>query len=460
MDAAAAAAEAQRASAASLSEPPPPPPPDAAQLLAAAWRESEAGVITPPKPRQKGVAAAAAGGSSLGALGASLVSPRLGAAAKTSRPQPSPPKAAAAPPLCDVSAETLRSYRPLGASNGAFVGSGVMAETGSPLASRRTRLQSPAAASGFSFGPEAGAAAGAAAAPPPVRTVSDGPVQALVDPEALLAFVFPPGARHPPSAGRLVAYALHGPLGPGGRGLLGGQRRGRPLSNAELDAVVAAIEREDQLAAYAGALEVLGLEGCVTKPNPLTHLPSTDGSVLSNPDGILADVRAASQPLPSLPREAVVAMLADLPRDSVGRLSFHVVQARVLEARVRRVRDIQTPAALAVRAAEARADPLSRLASLRPPSPLGGRGKVAARLAADVAASGGHAGPVGAPGAAGVLLGGATGPVSFSRKMGDVERARTIERLLHRGSHLAANLEDLRKATLAPGIAASVTIFR
>ena len=56
--------------------------------------------------------------------------------------------------------------------------------------------------------------------------------------------------------------------------------------------------------------------------------------------------------------------------------------------------------------------------------------------------------------------GGATSPPNFSRKMGDVERARTLERMLHRSSHLAANLEDLRKAALAPGIAASVAIFR
>ena len=242
--------------------PAPAPPPDAVQLLTDAWRVSEVGVSAPPQPRGRG-----AGGSDSPRVN----SPRSGALGRATA------AAAAATALLlpgtgDVSAEMLRTYRPLGAANGAFAGSGVMAETGAPLlqlhvdASGRggggspggARRRAPGLASPGRSSPSSSSSGillhtqpNPAAAPAP-RTVAEGPIQALVDPDALLGFVFPPGARHPPSAGRLVAFAMHGPLDASGRGLLGGPRRGRPLSGFELDALVAGIEREDQLAAYTG----------------------------------------------------------------------------------------------------------------------------------------------------------------------------------------------------------------
>jgi hypothetical protein len=180
--------------------------------------------------------------------------------------------------------------------------------------------------------------------------------------------------------------------------------------------------------------------------------------VLTYPDELLAAVHAASSPLPTLPLERVVGLLADLPRDSLGRLSFHDIQARVLEARIRRVRDIQMAAPRPIQDAEARSDPLSRPAlSLRPASPLSGRGKVAARLAASVAAMG-QAGD--ADGAARAATQPLPLPPYGSCKLGDVERARAVERLLHSTSHRTANLDDLRKASRAASIAASVTIAR
>lgn len=100
--------------------------------------------------------------------------------------------------------------------------------------------------------------------------------------DELYSFVFPPGQRHPRSTGRLILYALHGPLSVDGR-LLGGRGVGRVLTDREINAMIADIEREDVLGVRSGGACARSaacassnaawtlLTGCLL---PLSHMPT------------------------------------------------------------------------------------------------------------------------------------------------------------------------------------------
>jgi len=176
----------------------------------------------------------------------------------------------------------------------------------------------------------------------------------LVDMDALMDWVFPHGQQFPRSTGRLVLFALHGPLA-GGTLLTGSRGASRALTESELLAMIAEVERDDMLAVY------------------------TAGSVAGDVAQVLTDVRAASRGLPRMSRAQVAALLADLPRDSRGRCSFHDVQKRVLGARLQRVEDLRV-----MFAAVATSDRERGLAaSMRfcAPQPAFGRGRLAESLA-------------------------------------------------------------------------------
>ena len=179
-----------------------------------------------------------------------------------------------------------------------------------------------------------------------------------VDMEQLMAFVFPPRQLHPRSSGRLILFALHGPLTPDGA-LAGGRAGSRPLTLREMDVMIRAIEREDVLAAYTG------------------------GSVLCDTAGVAVEVHAESRGLPQLSYAQVEAMFIDLPRDASGRCSFHDIQDRVLAARAQNLADAKRMYT-AVTAADR--DPAVQRTRLRPALPLAGRGSVATRLAASALA--------------------------------------------------------------------------
>lgn len=241
-----------------------------------------------------------------------------------------------------------------------------------------------------------------------------------VDVDALFEWLFPPGAAHPHAAGRLILWALHGPLGPSGA-LEGGPRGARrPLRAAELAAMIRVVEDEDAAAVHA----LLGRGGArVTAaptrgdarggrvlpwerafgPPPVDHAAALASALRTAPGGSAGGLAAE---LPRITRGAVDALLADLPRDGRGRVRFADAQARVLAARCERVgrlgaappalpggpaadANLPRPIAAVTRAAAAawahgdtrkRGTP-PRADSFRPPSPVLGRGAVARRLA-------------------------------------------------------------------------------
>lgn len=134
---------------------------------------------------------------------------------------------------------------------------------------------------------------------------------ALVDEVELFDFVFPPAQQHPRSTGRLIAFALHGPLRDGA--LVGGARGGRRLTPRELNTLIDCIEEEDSRLAFAG------------------------GSALGAPLP-----RSCATPLPNISRAQLARLLAPLPRAGGGALlPFPAVQVAVQAAREARVADLQ-----------------------------------------------------------------------------------------------------------------------
>jgi hypothetical protein len=274
----------------------------------------------------------------------------------------------------------------------------------------------------------------------------------LVDLDVLFDFVFPAGQQHPRSTGRLLLFALHGPLTRDGR-LTGGRRNGRPLTESEVTTMVWELERDDVLAVY------------------------TAGSVLGDVGAVLTAVAASATgggqvSYPRMSRAQVEAMLADLPRDSRGRCSFHDIQRRVLGARLQRVADMrQAYPPIAASAADKAAEVL-KIA----PAPIPyGRGKLADSMA--VAAATGRlpgarpsmatarAGTMTAAAAAAALTGGRAsvklvGGLDVRVKTGVVEAFRVGESLLHRNTFMIAGVADAGNSRMAPTLAANTKIIR
>jgi hypothetical protein len=247
----------------------------------------------------------------------------------------------------------------------------------------------------------------------------------------------------------------------------------------------------------------------------------TAGSVFGDVGQVLTDVRAASRGLPRMSRAHVAALLADLPRDSRGRCSFHDVQKRVLGARLQRVEDLRV-----MFAAVATSDRERGLAaSLRicAPEPVFGRGKLATSLALShgrVMAMERHGGADGAgalataftlsakesqrvrsgalaPGAGpsavsatdgGLGLGltergsvdfhagdpeaqprhsqrlsaagNVVGGLDIKHKMGEVEAFRVCEGLMHRNTFMVGNVYEATKSKFTTSMAANTKIIR
>ena len=247
--------------------------------------------------------------------------------------------------------------------------------------------------------------------------------ECLVSLEEVLSFVFPPGALHPRSMGRLILYALQGPLR--GGALVGGRLAlARPLSDREVDTEIDALEEEDVLAAFTGG-SVLG--GSV---EPVLRSVRQDGALhmprmsMEQVEGLLAPVVAA----------------CDAPTNRLyargALLSFHGLQAAVLRARALRVADLARafPPAILPHAAHAR---------LLPAPPILGRNALAPALLASTA-------PLAA--ALGATRRGPHTSAECWEKQGDIARGRKVEGLLH------TRLQQVARELLRPIASCSVVL--
>jgi len=319
---------------------------------------------------------------------------------------------------------------------------------------------------GTALSTSAGAAASAKFDRPPAKSY-------LVDMDSLYDFCFPHGQQFPMSTGRLILYAMYGPLA--GGSLMTGSRAGsRALTDSEILTMIKEIEQDDILAVY------------------------TAGSVMGNVAEVLTDVRAASRGLPRLSRNQVVTMLEDLPRDSRGRCSFHDIQKRVLGARLQRIEDMKIM--FKPVASSDRERSLSSKLRIVEPKPKFGRGKLAETLALThgrLMAMDRHGGSAGAgsletafslpaalaasvrsgqshvPGfhqgdpeaqarhsqrlsAAGNVVGG----LDIKHKMGPIETFRVFEGLLHRNEFMVAEIEDAVQSKMASTLLCNTKIIR
>lgn len=211
-----------------------------------------------------------------------------------------------------------------------------------------------------------------------------------VDIDVLKAFLFPPGELHPCSTGRLVLVALYGPLTRDGR-LAGGRGAGRPLTAREVAVLVDGVEREDALAVFAGTgvgagagdatsgdAASSGSGGSSSGGPKRLGSSASRAALLADAGGALeAELRRVAPPLPSMTLPQLDALLADLPRDAAGRLSFHDLQARVLQARERRVEALRRTVA----SSRASASSIAAAAAFGPAAAGGGGGSAAASAA-------------------------------------------------------------------------------
>ena len=134
----------------------------------------------------------------------------------------------------------------------------------------------------------------------------------------LLKFLFPPGQQHPRSSGRLFVFGLYGPLDERGK-LRGGKFGTHTVSEPELKCMVDEIYREDILSIYIKEKNITTAQKeeilARASPNVKEHLTR------------------------NFTKQEVKDLFAALPRDDVGGLSFHALQARTREARQQRVRE-------------------------------------------------------------------------------------------------------------------------
>lgn len=238
-------------------------------------------------------------------------------------------------------------------------------------------------------------------------------VGALVDYDALVNFVFPPGEQHPRSTGRLIAFALHGPLRDGA--LVGGARGARALTPRELNTVIDCIEGEDSRNVFAGA-SALG-----------APLP-----------------RTCATPLPDISRAHLARLLAPLPRTANGALlPFPAVQAAVLAAREARVADLRKHFPAPPSAAEA-------ARRLLPAPPFLGRGVLDRSLEPSAA-------PLRAAREAAQPGGGAR---DVWRKRTEILRRREEVGLLHQRLGQVAHVWSTGSSALIPALLANVSLVR
>ncbi|KAG6578257.1 putative aspartyl protease family A01A [Phytophthora cinnamomi] len=131
--------------------------------------------------------------------------------------------------------------------------------------------------------------------------------------DQLLNFLFPEHLQHPNSAGRLFVFGLYGPLDAHSR-LRSGEKGLHVVTDRELTTMSARMEREDILAVY-GMCSLSQEE---------------EEEVVRQVDHLL-------KRFPQYTPRDIEALLAPLPRNSDGNMSFHDMQRAVLKERLRRV---------------------------------------------------------------------------------------------------------------------------
>lgn len=146
----------------------------------------------------------------------------------------------------------------------------------------------------------------------------------LVSLENVLHFVFPLNKRHPMSTGRLFAYGLYGPLDANGE-LRSGIKGKHAVNEWELDVMCGQLEREDILTIY------------VFQGRPLAMLEKAQQDELISEADCRIKARTGRCLLPQVNRNDVIAILADLVRNSEGLISFHDVQDAIIQYRQARI---------------------------------------------------------------------------------------------------------------------------
>lgn len=136
--------------------------------------------------------------------------------------------------------------------------------------------------------------------------------------KTLLRFLFPDGQQHPRSTGRLFVFGSYGPLDKGGS-LRGGKFGTHRVSEPELKAMVDEIFGDDVAAVYTE-------EGAEILSN------SHRQEILMKAPPMVKDFLSRN-----FSKSEVLLLCKDLPRDDVGGLSFHDLQAKILALRASRI---------------------------------------------------------------------------------------------------------------------------
>lgn len=238
--------------------------------------------------------------------------------------------------------------------------------------------------------------------PPPIASTS-------VTLSELELFLFPPGEEHSRSVGRLIAFALYGPLREGK--LWAGRGGSRALTRLELCAEIDAIERHDALRGE---------------------------STLGDVESVLRVARADGRyELPRMSLPQMRAFLRDIPRDTdTGAADFHDIQRLVLSARARRVRDLGLLFPHEPSLEEARV-------SFMPRAPLLGRASLSANAAEAQKA--------------------VTAQFHSSdvwKKTSDVSHRRHHAGLLNSKSQSIAALAEANSATMIPALLSNILLLR
>ncbi|KAF0713419.1 Aste57867_4356 [Aphanomyces stellatus] len=137
--------------------------------------------------------------------------------------------------------------------------------------------------------------------------------RAMVGLDALMNFLFPPNIQHPNSTGRLFVFSLYGPLDAKSR-LRSGEKGLHVVTDSELNTMCLSILREDILSVYG----MIGL--------------SRDEE-----EEVLRQADQHMKHLPRYTRADIEELFRTVPHNKHGLMSFHDMQKRIMEERVRRV---------------------------------------------------------------------------------------------------------------------------
>lgn len=147
-----------------------------------------------------------------------------------------------------------------------------------------------------------------------------------VDIEDIIDFVFPSILQHPLAAGRLFAFGMYGPLDEENM-LRTGPRGAHKTTVWELDAMCKQIEREDLISIYLDEKTSLGLLSTEEQE-----------SIMAQADAHLKKAKGRAM-LPQISKQDIYNMFEELPRDSLGYLSFHDLQDVIAKYRSDRIKN-------------------------------------------------------------------------------------------------------------------------